>query len=94
MSGIVFMPGANLQFQYWFMCLVPLLIEMIGLPMILTFWIYANRYPIIEGADPKYQHIMLLCIIAWLNTVGPKDSLFNSLISWIESFNKKKVKSH
>lgn len=32
MSGISFMPGANLQFLFWFMSLYPLFIEMIGLP--------------------------------------------------------------
>ena len=56
---------------------------MVGLPQILTFWIYADRYPIIMDADPKYQHFMLLGIIGWLNTVGPKKSLGNFILNLI-----------
>lgn len=92
MSGISLMPGANMQFQYWFICLVPLLIEMVGLPQILTFWIYANRYPIVEGADPKYQHIMLLSICAWLNTVGPKKCLGSAVLDLLSDGSPKSDK--
>ena len=46
------MPGAHIQFQYWYVSLVPLMIEMIGIPPVLTFWIYVDRYPI--EFDSKY----------------------------------------
>jgi len=68
-SGIVLMPGAHGQFTFWFTCFVPLLVEMVGLPSFMTFWIYAYFYPI-QG-DPKYQHIFLIAITLWLLTVGP-----------------------
>lgn len=49
--GIVLMPGANQQFQFWFICFIPLLIDMVGLPQILTFWITPLAYPI-KDYDP------------------------------------------
>ena len=45
-SGVVMEAGAPLQRQFWFMPLVPILIEMVGLPSILTCWIYGYFYPI------------------------------------------------
>lgn len=73
MCGVVTMPGANYQFQFWFISLVPVMIEMIGLPSWCTFWIYAMFYPINQQAVAiKCQHIFILCLVAWLVTIGPE----------------------
>ena len=69
--GIALMPGANSQFQYWFISIVPLLLAMLGLPMLLTFWIPNYYYPIVGGVDPRYQHYFLLGLSLWLVTIGP-----------------------
>jgi hypothetical protein len=45
-SSVILMPGGNLQFQFWYISLVPLLVEMVGLQSIFTFWIYAYMYPV------------------------------------------------
>lgn len=71
--GIVFMPGANGQFQFWFSCLVPIVVGMIGLPFIMLFWIHPYFYPIL--ADPKYQHIFLLFLVIYLVVIGPKKKI-------------------
>mmetsp|Transcript_13063 Transcript_13063/g.22047 ORF Transcript_13063/g.22047 Transcript_13063/m.22047 type:complete len:218 (+) Transcript_13063:559-1212(+) len=68
--GVVLMPGANGQFQFWFICLVPLLISMTGVPLVLTFWVTEYFYPFLHG-DPQYQHYLILGLTAWLITVGP-----------------------
>lgn len=78
--GIVLMPGANQQFQFWFICFIPLLIDMVGLPQILTFWITPLLYPI-RDYDPALQHYFLLALAAWLSTIGPKDNLFKWVLS-------------
>merc|ERR1712178_536112 len=78
--GIVLMPGANQQFQFWFICFVPLLIDMVGLPQIFTFWITPYFYPILDK-DPKHQHYFMLGLTAWLITIGPKDNFFLWILS-------------
>jgi hypothetical protein len=91
MSGITFMPGANLQFLFWFMSLYPLFIEMVGLPQILTFWMYSKFYPIIEGADPRYQHYILLFVVVWLNTVGPQQKLLHKIFMMINKLDGQSI---
>ena len=53
MCGILLMPGGNFQFQFWFICFVPMLIDMVGLPQMMTFWITPYFYPILAGYDPR-----------------------------------------
>ena len=50
-AGIVLMPGANIQFQFWFQPILPILIEMIGLPTPITFLCYSFFYPINKGGS-------------------------------------------
>jgi hypothetical protein len=40
---------------------------------------YSSFYPIIEGADPRYQHFVLLFVVIWLNTVGPQEKLLHKI---------------
>jgi len=44
--GICLVPGGHFQFQFWFIFLVPLAIEMVGLPTVTTFWVYGYFYPV------------------------------------------------
>ena len=80
------------------MPLVPLLIEMIGLPSILTFWVYAGLYPVFPEMhsapiNPQYQHMMLLGVCAWLITVGPKpQGLLESIYDCFSACTAKKAK--
>lgn len=71
------MPGAHIQFQFWYAPFVPLLLEMVGLPSLLTFWLYACNYPVINDmdgfpVDPEDQHHLLLALVFWLTTFGPR----------------------
>lgn len=68
--GIVLMPGAHGQFQYWYISIVPLLLGMTGIPMILVFWLDHYFFPILPGVDPRYQHYLILGLSFWLITVG------------------------
>lgn len=78
LSGVYLMPGANLQFQFWFTPLIPLLIEMVGVPQLLTFWIYGVFFPVNNRSLPKeYQHFLGLALVAWLLTIGPQDYIFD-----------------
>ena len=72
------MPGANQQFQFWFMSMIPLYLNLTGLPFILLVFIPGHYYPI-NSADPRYQHYFLLSLTAWFLTVGPKESLYKSI---------------
>jgi len=61
---------------------------MVGFPSLLTFWVYGYFYPLtkinifvfLKDDDPledtRPQHIFLLCLVAWLITVGPKLKMF------------------
>lgn len=57
---------------------MPLLVEMVGLPSVLTFWVSGYFYPIFM--DPKYQHYFLLGLVAWLYTVGPRRSILSDVL--------------
>ena len=71
-SGMAVMPGAHYQFQFWFMYLMPLLIEMVGLPYWSTFWIYRYMWPInLREDSPNLQHQLILGLLAWHLIVGP-----------------------
>ena len=60
------------------MSLVPLMIDMIGLPIEVTWWIYPYFYPI-ERCCTKKQHYFLLALMTWLVTIGPKKDLLGCL---------------
>jgi hypothetical protein len=79
------MPGANGQFQFWYISIVPLLLGMTGIPMILLFWVEHYFYPILGGVDPRYQHYFMLGLSLWLITVGAHKGLQG---------NSKKVKTN
>jgi hypothetical protein len=73
MCGIVLMPGGNWQFQFWYMPLVPILFAMLPVPLVATFWITNQIFPIIYyPLDPRYHHYMLLAMMLYLVVVGPK----------------------
>lgn len=85
-SGLVLLPGAPTPIKYWFMPFVPLLVEMIGLPVPVTCLAYQQLYPFVKDLDlafpdaPKQfdtmlQHAFLLGIAGWLLTVGPQENL-------------------
>ena len=92
MCGVALMPGAHIQFQFWFVIFVPLLHGMIGLPSICWFWITPYFYPLIEHSNHVMQHYMLLATCAWLLVVGPKDDLFAWAYKMLLS-DKNKVKN-
>jgi hypothetical protein len=74
--GIVLMPGANQQFQFWYISIVPLLLGMLPLPLISTIWASNYFFPI-TNMDPRYQHFFLLGLSFWLITVGPQKPWFD-----------------
>lgn len=87
------MPGANIQFQFWFTPMVPILIEMVGLPHWLTFFIYGFLYPVKGGGavdteprNAEITHLFMIGLCLWLLTIGPCDS-------WLERLGLKKVKT-
>ena len=44
--GLVLMPGGNFQMQYYSRYFVPILIQMIGLPNSVVFWVYQLVFPV------------------------------------------------
>ena len=75
LTGCTLCPGGHYQFHFWFIYLVPLAIEMVGLPTVTTCWIYSSIYPV-DLAKPWLHHYCLLGLVFWLLTVGP----FNNLL--------------
>lgn len=49
LTGVLIMPGAKIEVQCWYIFFVPLLIEMIGLPSLFTFWMYGCLFPLTSG---------------------------------------------
>jgi len=86
MGGLALMPGANIQFQFWFTPLVPILIQMVGLPYQITFPVYFLFFPIkgtgpllSEPVEPSKSHIFLIVLCLWLLTVGPSEDLLQKI---------------
>lgn len=76
LSGIVFMPGANSQFQWWYVPLLPLLLDMAGLPIALTAFIFiefAKGHPhqklIVLGNNSS--HVLIIVLACFLVARGP-----------------------
>lgn len=40
MCGIVMCPGGHAQFQFWYAYMAPILIQMTGLPIAISMWLY------------------------------------------------------
>jgi len=75
------------------MPIIPVVIEMVGLPSFTTFWIYSYFWPVMSD-DPQYQHFFLLGLVAWLYTVGPYRSLYEKALQLlgIQQDNSSKIK--
>lgn len=57
--GVNTLPGGHRHFQFWFISLVPTLVELVGLPSVSTFWLNDFHYPVLDGNDRwrlDYQH--------------------------------------
>ena len=81
------MPGGHRHFQFWFTPLYPLLISMLGLPCILTCPLPDYFYPILHGGNRplmNLQHKVLLGIVGWLITVGPRDDILYDVLKFSE----------
>lgn len=64
------MPGGHIQFQLWYWDLMPLMIEMVGLPSLLTFKLFHDIYPCNLG-QPAVHHWFSLAVSLWLMFSGP-----------------------
>lgn len=69
-TGAQFVPGGHQQFQMWYWDLLPMTIEMIGLPHWLTFKLFHDIFPCRIG-DPMVHHVFTLLLCFWLMTAGP-----------------------
>ena len=57
-----------------------MVVLMTGLPPPLLYSLYALLFPVRFVRGPDYvHHIFLLCLMAWLITVGPKRDILGSL---------------
>mmetsp|Transcript_1105 Transcript_1105/g.2032 ORF Transcript_1105/g.2032 Transcript_1105/m.2032 type:complete len:136 (+) Transcript_1105:2132-2539(+) len=70
LAGINCVPGGHQQFQIWYMELIPLGFEMLGLPYALFYKLYYDVYPCRIHDPNKHHHVLLALAIALL-TVGP-----------------------
>ena len=76
MAGVLLMPGAHVQFQFWFLCFVPLLLQMTGIPPLLVVWIPIYFFPISDfNQDTQLLHQFLLGLIGSLLLIGPQHSI-------------------
>ena len=99
LSGVNFVPGGHVQFQIWYLDLIPVAFMMTGINPILWYNVYSMLYPcnfsqpLTNGyKDNKTHHIVLLATIGWLLTVGPNDCIIKHVKSVFGS-SPKKVKS-
>lgn len=69
-AGAQFVPGGHQQFQMWYWDLLPLAIEMVGLPSVLTFKLFHDIFPC-RIVHPIVHHNFVLLLSFWLLTAGP-----------------------
>ena len=75
-ATVMLMPGGQTQFIFWFEWLLPIVIEMVGLPTIMTFWLYRDLT--IKSNNLLFdswslKHLFELVLAAFLVTFGPAD---------------------
>ena len=70
-SGIIMLPGANVQFQIWYLEILPILIGMIGFDILIYFKIYSNIFPS-RLHHINVHHVTLISICLYLILIGPK----------------------
>ena len=70
----------------WYWDILPLAIEMVGLPHFVTFKLFHDIFPS-RIVHPSTHHIFALCLATWLLTFGP--NFFGKIFAKSE---KKKIK--
>lgn len=70
LAGAQFVPGGHQQFQMWYWDLLPMMIEMVGLPSVLTFKLFHDIYPC-DIRAPAVHHYFSICLSMWLLFYGP-----------------------
>ena len=61
------MPGGHVNFQLWYIQLIPMLLFMSGLPPILLFKLYQDIYPgKLNQSNESTHHIMSLILMGFL----------------------------
>jgi len=78
-AGVCFVPGGHQQFQMWYWELIPIAIEMVGLPTAVTFKLFHDVWPC-RIRQPILHHNITLFISFWLMTVGP--DVFDRYRKW------------
>ena len=46
LAGVFLMPGCHMQFQFWWLALLPIALSMLGLPTLVTVWWPYVFYPL------------------------------------------------
>jgi len=85
LSGSNFVPGGHMQFQLWYIDLIPFALLMTGIPPVFTYSIFQFVYPS-RIDDPNVHHLTTLGLSFFLLTIGP------TYERCIKSANRKKVK--
>ena len=70
LAGAQLVPGGHQQFQMWYWDLLPLAMEMTGLPSFLTFKLYRDIYPA-HLPHPMVHHHFSMLLSLWLLVLGP-----------------------
>ena len=62
--GTIFVPGGHEQFNFWYIHLIPLAIEMVGLPFYISFWVYQWCFPSLDMRFAHhYAHMLIVFIL-------------------------------
>ena len=72
LGGACLVPGGHRQFLFWYQNLIPLAVEMVGLPHYLTFWTYWAFFPVdhCNPASKMYHHVFTILVVVALATIG------------------------
>jgi len=71
LTGSCFVPGGHTQFQLWYQDLIPLCLQMSGLPSFISFKLYLDMFPC-HFDSRNTHHLFLLSLCAYLLTIGIK----------------------
>ena len=77
MCGVIMCPGGHTQFQFWYTYMLPVLIQMVGLPSFIALFLYQLIFAA-DHSQPNIHHLFLIGLTLWLITVGPRTQWFQS----------------
>ena len=74
LGSALFVPGGHIQFQQWYMQLIPFCVVLTDLDLVLVFSLYSTMFPCRVGNEGYFHQVCLLLLVGYVIVVGTGDT--------------------